>query len=168
MRIRILKRIEIKILNCLFLDGRNMSEASAFLNKLYYFWAAVGGEIKLVKQNHATQWSSPECSHFTLTELKDTGAAPLFKAFVSFLLLIILPFFFLLYILLLSQSCFVSFFLGLVPFCDDIYVFIIVKIKWLVADRSVVFVWGRKCVGVISLELCWVFSAHGSECLWIK
>lgn len=72
-----------------------MSEASAFLNKLYYFWAAVGGEIKLVKQNHATQWSSPECSHFTLTELKDTGAAPLFKAFVSFLLLIILPFFFL-------------------------------------------------------------------------
>lgn len=55
MRIRILKRIEIKILNCLFLDGRNMSEASAFLNKVYYFWAAVGGEIKLVKQNHATQ-----------------------------------------------------------------------------------------------------------------
>lgn len=86
----------------------------------------------------------PECSHFTFTGLKETGAAPLFKAFVSFLLLIILPFFFfLLHILLLSQSCFVSFFLGWIPFCDDIYVFIIVKTEWLVADSQVCCV----CVG---------------------
>lgn len=113
----------------------------------------------------------PECSHFTFTGLKETGAAPLFKAFVSFLLLIILPFFFfftthsaafpVLFRIFLSRVDSLLWWYICLHYCKD---------RVASCGQS-----GLLCLcgagngwGVISLELCWLFSAHGSECVWIK